>query len=77
MIGSFIILLGIVILTIAAIISGGGSTSYGIIIFIGPIPIVLGAGPGAPWMILFAIILAALSIVVFQLMHRRTVEINA
>jgi len=70
MLGFFVILLGIVILAVATLTSGG-SASYGGVIFIGPIPIVFGAGPQAAWLILFAILLAALSIVVFLLTRKR------
>jgi len=68
--GFFIVLLGIVILAVATL-SSGGSASYGGVIFIGPIPIVFGAGPQAAWLILFAIVLAALSIIVFLLTRKR------
>ena len=70
MLGLFIVLLGIVILAVATLASGG-SVSYGGIIFIGPIPIVFGAGPQATWLILFAIMIAALSIIVFLLTRKR------
>jgi len=70
MLGLFIVLLGIVILAVATLASGG-SASYGGVIFIGPIPIVFGAGPQATWLILFAIVLAALSIIVFLLTRKR------
>jgi uncharacterized membrane protein len=68
--GFFIVVLGIVILAVATL-SSGGSASYGGVIFIGPIPIVFGAGPQAAWLILFAIVLAALSIIVFLLTRKR------
>jgi uncharacterized membrane protein len=68
--GFSLVLLGIVILAVATVASGG-SASYGGVIFIGPIPIVLGAGPQAALLILLAIVLAALSIIVFLLMRRR------
>jgi uncharacterized membrane protein len=67
--GFLIVLLGIIILAVATLVSGG-SASYGGVIFIGPIPIVFGAGPQATWLISFAIVLAALSIIVFLLMRR-------
>jgi uncharacterized membrane protein len=76
MIGFIIVILGVIILIIATAVSGNGSTGYGIIIFIGPIPIVLGSNPEAIWLILFAIILTALNIVVFLLMRRRSGEKN-
>jgi len=69
--GFFIALLGIVILTITALLTSGSSTSFGIVIFIGPIPIVVGAGPEAQWLILFAIILAVLSIIMFIAMRKQ------
>ena len=71
-VGSFIVLLGIVLLTIAATLSSGSSASFGGVIFIGPIPIVIGAGPQAQWLILFAIILAVLSIIMFIVIRKRT-----
>jgi uncharacterized membrane protein len=67
--GFLIVLLGIIILAVATLVSSG-SPSYGGVIFIGPIPIVFGAGPQATWLISSAIVLAALSIVVFLLMRR-------
>ena len=70
MLGFFIVLLGIVILAVATLASGG-SSSYGGVIFIGPIPIVFGAGPQAVWLISLAILLAALSIIVFLLTRKR------
>ena len=68
--GFFIVLLGIIILAVATLASGG-SASYGGVIFIGPIPIVFGAGPQAAWLILFAIMLAALSVIIFFLTRKR------
>ncbi len=64
LIGFFIIFVGIIILVVAVMLSGG-SVNFGAIIFIGPFPIVVGIGPQGTWMILFAIILAVLSIIIF------------
>jgi uncharacterized membrane protein len=64
-------LVGLVLVTVAATTSQGGSTSSGGIIFIGPIPIVFGAGPGAQWLILIAIALAVLSVIMFLILRRR------
>jgi uncharacterized membrane protein len=71
--GFFIIFLGVIILTVAALLSDG-SINFGTLIFIGPFPIVVGAGPEATWMVLFAIILAVLSIIMFLILHRKTNE---
>jgi uncharacterized membrane protein len=69
--GFFIIVAGIVVVMVAAMLSSSGSASFGGIIFIGPIPIVFGAGPSAQWLVLFAILLAVLSIVMFLITRRR------
>ncbi len=60
---------GVVILTIAAVFSSSSSTSSGIVIFIGPFPIVFGSGPGAGWLILISTLLVALSIIIFYFMR--------
>jgi uncharacterized membrane protein len=69
-IGFFIIFVGIIILMVVALFYGKGSVNFGAIIFIGPVPIVVGAGPEATWMVLFAIILAVLSIIMFLIIRR-------
>ena len=70
--GFFVIVAGIVVVVVAAMLSSSGSASFGGIIFIGPIPIVFGAGPSAQWLVLFAILLAVLSIVMFLITRRRS-----
>ncbi|MEM3696756.1 MAG: DUF131 domain-containing protein [Candidatus Bathyarchaeia archaeon] len=69
-IGFFIIFLGIIILIVVSLVYGEGSINFGGVIFIWFIPIVFGAGPEAQWMVLFAIILAVLSIALFLIMRR-------
>ncbi|MEM2104075.1 MAG: DUF131 domain-containing protein [Candidatus Bathyarchaeia archaeon] len=68
--GFFIILFGAILLVAAAMLSEGGDASFGGVIFIWFFPIVFGAGPQASWLILFAIILAVLSIVMFFIMRK-------
>lgn len=68
-IGFFLIFVGIIILMVATVLSDG-SANFGAFIFIGPFPIVMGAGPEALWMILFAIILAVLSVIMFLVLRR-------
>ncbi|MEM2106096.1 MAG: DUF131 domain-containing protein [Candidatus Bathyarchaeia archaeon] len=70
-IGFLMIFVGIIILMVVAAIYGGGTSSFGGIIFIGPIPIVFGAGPEAPLMVAVAIILAVLSIIMFFVFRRK------
>lgn len=69
--GTVLALAGMLIIAVAAIVSQDGSTSSGGIIFIGPIPIVFGAGPGAQWMILFATILAVLTVIMLLMLRRK------
>jgi uncharacterized membrane protein len=69
--GFVLVFVGIAVILVAAVLSSGGSASAGVVIFIGPFPIVIGAGPDVTWIVLFSIILAVLSIVVFLVMNRR------
>jgi len=72
-----LLILGLVFLTVGVIIVlatavfNSGSTSFGGVIFIGPFPIVFGAGPDAAWLIAIGTVLAILSIIVFMIMRRR------
>ena len=62
--GIALVFVGIVVLVVASLVLGS-SGSVGVVIFIGPFPIVFGSGPNAGWLILIGIILAVLSIVFF------------
>ena len=68
--GVALVLIGIAVLVIVSVVFSS-STSVGVVIFIGPFPIVFGAGPNASWLIIIGIILAALSVVLFLVMNRR------
>jgi uncharacterized membrane protein len=68
--GIALIFIGIVILAVVSAFFGG-SVSAGVVIFIGPFPIVFGKGPDAVWLILIGIIIAVLSIVLFLIMNRK------
>lgn len=70
--GFFIFLFGIIISVAATMLSGGGTTSYGLVIFVGPFPIIIGVGSEAKWLIVFATILTILSIALFLLTRKRT-----
>ena len=69
--GFVLIFVGITFILIAMVFYGGGSASAGVVIFIGPFPIVIGAGPDATLIVLFSIIIAVLSVVVFLVMNKR------
>ncbi len=72
--GFIVIFAGIAVLVVTTLTYGTGQSSFGGVIFIGPIPIVIGAGPNATWLILFALIIAALSILMLLFMRRRSIE---
>ena len=69
--GFVLIFVGIAAILVAMVFYGGGSASAGVVIFIGPFPIVIGAGPDATLIVLFSIIIAVLSVVVFLVMNKR------
>ncbi len=70
MVGFMLVFVGIIIL-VAAIALGDGSGSVGCVIFIGPIPIVFGAGPDSNWLIVISIILAVITLALFVIYSRR------
>ena len=70
LIGIGLVFAGIVVILVAAIALGSVG-SVGGVIFIGPIPIVFGAGPDAVWLIVISIILSVISIVLFTVLGRR------
>jgi len=65
LIGFFLMFAGIVVLIVAAVLQGDMSASGALIIFIGPIPIILGAGSNASFALLLAVILTIVGFVVF------------
>jgi len=68
--GFVLVLVGVAVVSAASLLNGG-SASGGVVIFIGPFPLVFGAGPGATWLVLIGIILTALSIILFVVMRRK------
>ena len=69
-IGFFLFFTGVIVLTVAAVLSGG-SANFGAVIFIGPFPIVVGVGPETTWTVLFAVVLAVLSGLMFLMLRRK------
>jgi uncharacterized membrane protein len=67
--GFVLVLVGIIVLAIVALVFGVPG-SVGGIIFIGPIPIVFGAGPDAELLIIISVVLAVLIVLIFMIMNR-------
>jgi len=69
--GFVLVVVGVAVILVAAVLYGGGSAGVGAVIFIGPFPIVIGAGPDGSLIVLFSVVLAVLSVVAFLLMNRK------
>lgn len=68
--GIALVFIGIAVLAVASAVSSG-SGSVGVVIFIGPFPIVFGSGPNAVCLILIGIILAVVSVIFFLVVSNR------
>lgn len=69
--GFIIMLTGIIILILASVLQGNMSISGGIV-FIGPIPVIFGAGPDAFLAILLAAVLTVIGFIVFFLLRKKS-----
>jgi len=63
--GFLLMFAGIVVLIVAAALQGNTSVSIGSVVFVGPIPIILGAGPYAFFAVLLAAILTIVGFILF------------
>jgi uncharacterized membrane protein len=68
--GVVFVVIGIIVLVVFSLVFSS-STSVGVVVFIGPFPIVFGSGPDAAWLIIIGVILAVLCVVMFLVMNRR------
>jgi len=73
LVGFFLVFIGVVILMIATLIYGLPD-SVGLIVFIGPIPIILGAGEYSFLAIMLAVVLTILSIIFFMILRKQKVN---
>jgi len=60
-----------ILIKVTAVLSGA-SANFGAIIFIGPIPIVLGTGPNSIWAIILAIAVTIVGVILFLLLRKQT-----
>jgi len=72
--GFILTFLGMVIMMVSALVYGLPD-SFGLVVFIGPIPIVLGAGKYSILAIALAIILTVLGILLFMFSRKRRLRI--
>jgi uncharacterized membrane protein len=73
LLGIALVFIGIAVLVVFSLISGGSASAGGVIL-IGPIPIIFGAGPDAGWLIVIGVLITVFSVVFFFLMNRHTRE---
>jgi len=71
MLGFILVFIGVIVLMATTIMNSGGSSSVGGVVFIGPIPIVFGAGPNSDWLILTSIVIAVAILSLFFIFYRR------
>jgi uncharacterized membrane protein len=73
-VGLVLILVGI-ILVVAAMMLSGETVAGGAVIFIGPIPIVVGTGSCSTGAMILAVVLAILGILMFVIYRKRACEL--
>jgi len=71
LLGFLLVFAGVVVIMVSALLGGNGTVSGGAVIFVGPIPIILGAGPDAFLAIIIAAVLTLIGYVVFFWMRRQ------
>jgi uncharacterized membrane protein len=63
--GFFIVFVGIVLMVAAALLSWNGGVSGGAVVFIGPIPIILGSGVFSTPLVILAIVLTVIGLIFY------------
>ena len=69
LLGVALIFVGLLVIVVASLVFSS-SGSIGVVIFIGPIPIVFGSGPDKFWLITIGIIITIISLLAFLVMNR-------
>lgn len=72
LVGFLLVFTGLAVILASALLGGDETVSGGAIIFIGPIPIILGAGPDAFLAIIVAAVLTVIGFVVFFWMRKQS-----
>jgi len=63
--------MGMILVTIATVLFGTPA-AFGAVVFVGPFPIVLGAGPHSFWAIALAVALTILGVILFFVLQKRS-----
>jgi uncharacterized membrane protein len=70
-VGFLLTFIGFIVLIISTVVQENSSVSGGLIIFVGPIPIILGSGPYAVFAILLAVILTIIGFIMFFVLRKQ------
>jgi uncharacterized membrane protein len=71
LLGVVLTFVGVMVIVVSVLLSGDADVSGGAIIFVGPIPIILGAGTDAFLAIVLAAVLTIIGFIVFFWMRRQ------
>lgn len=71
LLGFVLVFIGIILMMVAASLYGTATTSGAVVIFIGPIPIIVGTGPHYIWAILLATVLTIFGLIFFLMMRKK------
>ena len=69
--GFLLTFIGFIVLIISTVLQENSSVSGGMIIFVGPIPIILGSGPYTVFTIIIAVILTIIGVIMFFLLRKQ------
>ena len=72
--GFLLVFAGVIVIMASAFLSGDANMSSGAIIYVGPIPIILGAGTDAFLMIILAAVLTVIGFIVFFWIRKQSRE---
>jgi uncharacterized membrane protein len=70
-VGFLLTFIGFIVLIISTVLQENSSVSGGLIIFVGPIPIILGSGSYAVFAILLAVILTIIGFIMFFVLRKQ------
>jgi uncharacterized membrane protein len=71
LLGFLLMFAGVVVIMASALLEGDANVSGGAVIFVGPIPIILGSGPNAFLAVILAAVLTIIGFIVFLWMRKQ------
>jgi len=64
-----LIFIGMIFVMVAVVLSGTSAT-FGAVVFVGPIPIVMGGGPHLVWAVALAVVMTILGLILFFVLRK-------